>query len=131
MKSIEGCPFFCSWSGGKDSCLGLYRAIQSKGIPEALFTMLHEDGERSGSHGLPLDLIKAQAEALGIPLVVRESSWEDYEDNFLSVIRRFKEQGIGAVVMANSVNGPRIWREVLHEAIGGEYPAIAWLESIA
>ena len=94
MKSIEGCPFFCSWSGGKDSCLALYRAIQSKGIPEALFTMLHEDGERSGSHGLPLDLIKAQAEALGIPLVVRESSWEDYEDNFLSVIRRFKEQGI-------------------------------------
>jgi CubicO group peptidase (beta-lactamase class C family) len=43
----------------------------------------------------------------------------------------FKEQGIGAVVMANSVNGPRIWRDVLYEAIGGEYPAIDWLESIS
>jgi CubicO group peptidase (beta-lactamase class C family) len=43
----------------------------------------------------------------------------------------FQDQGIGAVVMANSVNGPRIWREVLYEAIGGEYPAIAWLEEIA
>ncbi len=94
MTSIEGCPFFCSWSGGKDSCLALYRAIQGKGIPEALFTMLTEDGERSGSHGLPVDLIKAQSEALGIPLVVCESSWADYEDNFLSVIRRFKEGGI-------------------------------------
>jgi len=56
--------------------------------------MLTEDGERSGSHGLPVDLIKAQSEALGIPLVVRESSWSDYEDNFLSVIRRFKKEGI-------------------------------------
>jgi diphthine-ammonia ligase len=91
---MEGCPFFCSWSGGKDSCLALYRAIQSKGIPKALFTMLTEDGERSGSHGLPVDLIKAQSEVLGIPLVMCESSWSDYEDNFLSVIRRFKEEGI-------------------------------------
>jgi uncharacterized protein (TIGR00290 family) len=94
MTSIEGCPFFCSWSGGKDSCLALYRAIQGEGIPKALFTMLTEDGERSGSHGLPVDLIKAQSEALGIPLVVCESSWSDYEDNFLSVIRRFKGEGI-------------------------------------
>jgi diphthine-ammonia ligase len=91
---MEGCPFFCSWSGGKDSCLALYRAIQSKGIPKALFTMLTEDGERSGSHGLPVDLIKAQSEALGIPLIMCESSWSNYEDNFLSVIRRFKEEGI-------------------------------------
>lgn len=94
MTSIEGCPFFCSWSGGKDSCLALYRAIQGKGLPKALFTMLTEDGERSRSHGLPPDLIKAQSEALGIPLVVCESSWADYEDNFLAVIRRFKERGI-------------------------------------
>ena len=63
-------------------------------MPKALFTVLTEDGERSRSHGLPVDLIKAQSESLQIPLVVCESSWAGYEDNFLAVIRRFKEEGI-------------------------------------
>ena len=112
IKSIEGCPFFCSWSGGKDSCLALYRAITEKGMPRALFTMLSEDGERSRSHGLPVDLIEAQSEALGIPLVVRQSSWEDYEDNFLSVIRRFKEQGIECGVFGDiDLEGHLEWVE--------------------
>jgi len=112
MKSIEGCPFFCSWSGGKDSCLALYRAIKEKGVPQALFTMLSEDGERSRSHGLPLNLIKAQSEALGIPLVARESSWEDYEDNFLTVIHRFKEQGIECGVFGDiDLKGHLEWVE--------------------
>jgi diphthine-ammonia ligase len=94
MTSIKDRPFFCSWSGGKDSSLALYRAIQNGGIPKVLLTMLTEDGERSRSHGLPVGLVQRQAQALGIPLVVCESSWNNYEDKFLSVIRKFKEDGI-------------------------------------
>jgi diphthine-ammonia ligase len=59
-----------------------------------LLTMMDEDGERSRSHGLSLELLERQAHALGIPLVTCNSSWEDYEGNFISVIRGFKEQGI-------------------------------------
>lgn len=94
MRPVKGSSFFCSWSGGKDSCLALYSAIQNGGIPKALLTMLTENGERSRSHGLPAALIKRQATALGIPLVMRKSSWDDYEDNFISVIRDFKRGGI-------------------------------------
>jgi uncharacterized protein (TIGR00290 family) len=94
MISIKDQPFFCSWSGGKDSCLALYRAIQNGGIPKVLLTMLIEDGERSRAHGLPVYLVQYQAQVLGIPLVVCKSSWNDYEDKFLSVIRKFKEDGI-------------------------------------
>jgi len=94
MTSIRNCPFFCSWSGGKDSCLALYQAIQNGGIPKALLTMLTEDGERTRSHGLPVDLVQCQAEKLGIPLVVRKSSWDDYEENFVSAIRKFKKDGV-------------------------------------
>ena len=47
MNPIKGKPFFCSWSGGKDSCLALYLAIQNGAIPKALLTMLQEDGEKS------------------------------------------------------------------------------------
>lgn len=94
MTSIKDCPFFCSWSGGKDSCLALYKAIQNGGIPKALLTMLTEDGERTRSHGLPVIVVQCQAEALGISLVVRKSSWNDYEGNFLSAIRKFKRDGV-------------------------------------
>ncbi|MBN1218302.1 MAG: diphthine--ammonia ligase [Anaerolineae bacterium] len=94
MTSIKDRPFFCSWSGGKDSCLALYRAIQQGGIPRVLLTMLAEDGARSRSHGLSVDLIQSQAQALGIPLVTRPSSWDDYENKFLATIRKFKENGL-------------------------------------
>ena len=94
MTSIKDCPFFCSWSGGKDSCLALYKAIQNGGIPKALLTMLTEDGERTRSHGLPVGVVQCQAKALGIPLIVRKSSWNDYEGNFLSAISKFKRDGV-------------------------------------
>ena len=94
MTSFESWPFFCSWSGGKDSCLALYRAIQNHGNPKVLLTMLTEDGVRSRSHGLPVSLLERQAQSLGIPLVTCNSSWDDYEISFFSVISRFEEQGI-------------------------------------
>jgi diphthine-ammonia ligase len=94
MTLIKDCSFFCSWSGGKDSCLALYKAIQKGGIPKALLTMLTEDGERTRSHGLPVNVIQRQAGALGIPLIACKSSWNDYEENFLSAIRKFKRDGV-------------------------------------
>lgn len=94
LTSIKDYSFFCSWSGGKDSCLALYKAIRNGGIPKALLTMLTEDGERTRSHGLPVGVVQCQAERLGIPLVVRKSSWDDYEGNFVSAIHNFKRDGI-------------------------------------
>jgi diphthine-ammonia ligase len=94
MKSIKSYPFFCSWSGGKDSCLALYYAIQNGGMPKALLTMLREDGERSRSHGLPVNLIQRQAQNLNIPIFAKKTSWNDYEKSFLSTLREFKKDGI-------------------------------------
>ncbi|MBN1312646.1 MAG: diphthine--ammonia ligase [Anaerolineae bacterium] len=94
MKAISGQPFFCSWSGGKDSCFALYRAIRAGGIPQALLTMMMEDGERSRAHGLSVEVLQGQADALGIPLVTRQASWDTYEAEFLSAIRQFREEGI-------------------------------------
>lgn len=91
---LSSTQFFCSWSGGKDSCLALYHAIQQGGVPKALLTMLREDGKRSRSHGLSTGLIQRQAESLGVPLIVRSSSWNDYEQIFLSSIRQFRKEGI-------------------------------------
>ncbi len=94
MATIKDCPFFCSWSGGKDSCLALYHAIQEGGSPRFLLTTLEEEGERSRGHGLPVELVQKQASLLDISLVVRSTSWEGYEKNYLSVLREFSRDGI-------------------------------------
>ena len=43
MESIKDCHFCCSWSGGKDSCLALYRAIQEGGKPDIQFFIRLDD----------------------------------------------------------------------------------------
>lgn len=94
MKAIRGKDFFCSWSGGKDSCLALYHAINNGGTAKYLLTMLTEDGSRSRSHGLSSSILNAQAASLDIPIAVGCSSWDDYEKVFVSAIRKFQRGGI-------------------------------------
>ena len=86
--------FFCSWSGGKDCCLALYHAVQRGGRPAGLFTMLGEDNETSRSHGLPKSVLEQQARQLGLPIIFRSASWNDYEATFLTMLHDFKAQGI-------------------------------------
>jgi uncharacterized protein (TIGR00290 family) len=56
--------------------------------------MFTEDGERSRSHGLPLSVIRQQAKALEVPLFIRNTSWNNYEENFLSALHKLKQKGI-------------------------------------
>lgn len=110
MLGVSGQRFLCSWSGGKDSCLSLYRAVKAGGIPAALLTMMTESGERSRSHGLRLDVIRAQAEALGLPLVTRSASWGTYEDAFREAVREFAQQRVRAGVFGDiDVDEHREW----------------------
>ncbi|MBI9051769.1 MAG: diphthine--ammonia ligase [Anaerolineaceae bacterium] len=94
-------PYFCSWSGGKDSCMSLYRAMQEGSKPEYLLTMLTEDGLRSRSHWLPKVFLEAQARSLGIPIVFRSASWQDYESEFVAALRAFRKEGITAGVFGD------------------------------
>lgn len=91
---LNGRKFFCSWSGGKDSCLALYRARQRGGVPKRLLTMFTSDGSRSRSHGLPLAVLEAQAAALGLPLTTGRASWNDYEAVFLSRLAELRAEGL-------------------------------------
>jgi diphthine-ammonia ligase len=108
----ESCHFFCSWSGGKDSCLALYRSLKAGGKPRLLLTMLTENGERSRSHGLCIDLVRKQAAALKIPLVTRSASWDNYENVFISALDGFAADGIGSGVFGDiDIDDHRRWVE--------------------
>ena len=116
---IKDKAFFCSWSGGKDSCLALYRAVLKGGRPACLLTMLTEGGEKSRSHGLPLSVLQNQARALGIPLVVRSASWEDYTSVFTEVLREFKSRQIDNGVFGDiDIDDHLQWVEDVCKPIG-------------
>jgi diphthine-ammonia ligase len=85
---------FFSWSGGKDSMLALHRALDAGYRVEALLAMFDESGERSRSHALPPALMQAQADALGLPLVMRRAAWSDYEAVFVDQLQSFAAQGL-------------------------------------
>jgi len=90
-----------SWSGGKDSCLAAHRAVAAGIRPQALLTAMIENGTRSRSHGLRLELLQAQARSLGLPLVTRATSWEDYDETMHAALSLLAVDGVEAGVFGD------------------------------
>jgi diphthine-ammonia ligase len=103
---------FCSWSGGKDSCLSCYKAMLEGHEVAYLFTMLATTGKYTRSHRLSKELLLAQAEAMGIPVYHRRASWNTYEREFKRALAFFKRKGIqGGIFGDLHVNEHREWVE--------------------
>ena len=119
---VASCPtagekFFCSWSGGKDSCLALYRAKANGAIPSYLVTMMVEDGTRTRSHGLAAEVVQQQALSLGIPLATAATSWSEYEASFINALRQLKMQNVSAGVFGDiDIDHHREWEQKVCKA---------------
>ena len=86
-------PYALSWSGGKDSALALHSlTADGEPPPSALITTITADHERISMHGVRRELLRGQADAIGIDLVeVRipaGASNEIYEASFRGRSRR-------------------------------------------
>ena len=126
---ISGARIFISWSGGKDACLALQRAVRRGAEPAAIVCMLHEDGRVSRGHGLPVALLEEQAAALGIPLVTRATTWEEYEATFVSLLHELRGQGVQAGVFGDiDLQAHRDWVENVCEVSGLGSHLPLWLE---
>jgi diphthine-ammonia ligase len=71
---------FSSWSGGKDSCLALYKAIEEGYCLKKLFTMFSMESGISSAHRLKEEIIKAQANAIGIECLIGRALFNYYEE---------------------------------------------------
>lgn len=100
MSDVLG--FAASYSGGKDSALALYRAIQSGHRPVRLLTTYNEDAERSWFHGVPAELLENIAESLDLPIeLVKTRPGEDYAKDFEAALVKLREQGVSACVFGD------------------------------
>lgn len=89
--------FVVSYSGGKDSTLALYKAMQM-GTAVALISMLRTEDGLAGAHAVSEKILQAQAEAMGLPLLTFTTDWNGYETGLLNCLKRAKSMGAETMV---------------------------------
>ncbi|MGH8176694.1 MAG: diphthine--ammonia ligase [Steroidobacter sp.] len=105
-------PALCSFSGGKDSCLALWRAQRRGFDVRTLLVMFEESGGRSRSHAIPLSIIERQAQALGIQLVTHNASWKSYEQVFTEALQTLRSTGHEVAIFGDiDLQAHRDWEE--------------------
>jgi uncharacterized protein (TIGR00290 family) len=90
-----------AWSSGKDSAWALHVLSTSPEIEVvALLTTVNEIHDRVAMHGVRRSLLEAQADSLGLPLVLapipHPCSNEEYERVMSGAVARAREEGVGA-----------------------------------
>lgn len=116
-----------SWSGGKDACLALYRAMQAGHQPQALLTMMEADGLRSRAHALRPEVLQQQAAAMSLPLITPSVTWEGYRPVYVQALGKAKMQGTEALVSGDiDLQAHRDWLEQVGEEVGLEVLFPLW-----
>lgn len=97
---------FINWSGGKDACLSLYRVLGAGqyGV-HTLLTTVSEPYRRVSMHGVREELLRLQAESLGIPLriayLAESSSMEAYDAVMTRELDALKTDGVTGAVFGD------------------------------
>jgi uncharacterized protein (TIGR00290 family) len=104
-----------SWSGGKDSCFALYKALQEGHKIENLLIMM-QDQKTSNFHMISSQLLDAQSEALSIPITKVPTTPQNYQTDFKKALQNAKNKGIEGILTGD------IFDVALHEA--------GWLDKI-
>ena len=98
-----------SWSGGKDSCFACYKTIQEGHDVSQLLIMM-SDPSTSNFHMISSELLDAQSQAIGIPIVKLTTTPESYEQDFKKALLQMKAEGVEGVVTGD------VYDVALHEA---------------
>ncbi|MBU7015886.1 MAG: diphthine--ammonia ligase [Theionarchaea archaeon] len=103
---------FASWSGGKESCLACYKAISEGFEISYLVNMVTLDELRSMTHGIDSHALCMQSTCLGVPIIQKRTTWNEYENDFKEVVKELKLQGVEAGVFGDiDIQEHRDWVE--------------------
>jgi uncharacterized protein (TIGR00290 family) len=81
-----------SWSGSKDCCFALCKAIGAGLEPVCLFTSMPGNSHRTYGHGLKKEILYRQAELLNLPIDVAIVEGPEYRPFFLDALIRHKTE---------------------------------------
>jgi len=93
--------YISSWSGGKDSCFACYQAICEGYNVSHLLNFISKEYKRVSFHGTEAKLIQLQAEAIGIPLLQKETTRNGYEQEFKDAVKSLTPDGVKGMVFGD------------------------------
>lgn len=93
--------YLVSWSGGKDSCLACYKAMQQGLQISHLINCVSKEYKRVNAHGLDPQLICLQAEALGIPLLQQLTTATNYAQEFMAAVNSVRSNATKGMVFGD------------------------------
>lgn len=122
-------PAAVFFSGGKDSMLALDRAIRADYRAPLLVTLYDGPSDRVRFHGVPAEVMRAQAETLGLETLLRPTTPETFEQVFLETLAELRERGIQDVIFGNiHLADVRAWYEDRVRAAGFTHVEPLWGE---
>jgi len=94
-----------AWSSGKDSAFSLH-VLREQGVEvTGLLTTINDAFDRVAMHAVRLELLRAQADAVGLPLVEVRIPWpcpnEAYEAAMAEALAAARERGTTAVAFGD------------------------------
>jgi uncharacterized protein (TIGR00290 family) len=94
-----------SWSGGKDSAYCLQKVLAEDIFDvRYLLTTVNYNFKRVSMHGVREELLDAQANSIGIPLIkvwVKEGTNDEYEKQMGEILLKAKSEGIECVIFGD------------------------------
>jgi uncharacterized protein (TIGR00290 family) len=116
-------PIILSWSGGKDSSYTLHTLLHDPRYEvKYLLSTINGNYKRLSMHGVREELIEAQANSTGIPLLkvyVYEADNAEYERQMTETLLKVKAEGINTVAFGDIfLEDLRQYREDKMKSIG-------------
>ncbi len=99
-------PILFCWSGGKDSAMALHTLLQRSDVRiAALLTTVTEGYERISMHGVRRELLRRQAQSIGLPLhevrIPPQCVNPVYEARMEEALRMYFDQGVRRVAFGD------------------------------
>lgn len=118
------------WSGGKDSAMALDRA-RRKGLEVTLLLSFYDSATaRVRFHGTPIELLQAQAAAIGIGWRGIASTWAEMDARFQHELSLVRAEGFTGVVLGDiHLADVRAWYEERVATAGLQHVEPLWGES--
>ncbi len=123
--------FFTSWSGGKDCCFAMMKAMEQGHTPVVILNMMNENGMVSRSHAIPKAILEKQASMIDLPLVTKPASWESYEAIFIETLRVLKSDYliVAGVFGDIDLQAHRDWEEKVCSMVNIEAMLPLWKQN--
>jgi len=117
------------WSGGKDSALALDRARRGGLEVARLVSFYDSTTRRVRFHATRVEMLEAQAAAVGIGLRAIPTTWAEMEVNLRHELASLREEGFTGVVLGDiHLADVRAWYEERVTAAGLEHVEPIWGE---